>query len=379
MHIAFLTPEYPHERIGHSGGMGTSISNLAKALTSQNVQVTVFVYSQKESVVFQDHGITFHLIAHKNFKLGGFYRYRKYIEKYINRFAADFDLIEAPDWTGITAFMRFDVPLVIRCHGSDTYFCHIEQRAQKWKNQYFERRAMKAADAFIAPTHFAGTTTMDLFNLPQDQLQVIPYGLELEQFVNLNPEQYEPLSLLNIGTLIRKKGVFQLVAMFNKLVLTYENAQLHLIGGDSGDVQTGASSTWTLIQHELSEQALKNTTYHGKVPYNQVQEKIKKAHVCLFPSLAETLGMVTIESMALHKAVVNTSIGWAQDLINDGEDGFLRHPNHINEWVHKITDLFENPQEVQRIGAAAVKRTHEDFDIQKIVHQNIDFYKSLIK
>jgi glycosyltransferase involved in cell wall biosynthesis len=32
-----------------------------------------------------------------------------------------------------------------------------------------------------------------------------------------------------------------------------------------------------------------------------------------FPSYAETLGMVTIESMALQKPVVNTNIGWAQN------------------------------------------------------------------
>jgi glycosyltransferase involved in cell wall biosynthesis len=42
---------------------------------------------------------------------------------------------------------------------------------------------------------------------------------------------------------------------------------------------------------------------------------MKQAQVCIFPSFAETLGMVTIESMALQKPVVNTSIGWAPELI----------------------------------------------------------------
>ena len=41
--------------------------------------------------------------------------------------------IEAPDWTGITAFMRLKAPLVIRFHGSDTYFCHLEKTASKNK------------------------------------------------------------------------------------------------------------------------------------------------------------------------------------------------------------------------------------------------------
>jgi glycosyltransferase involved in cell wall biosynthesis len=54
---------------------------------------------------------------------------------------------------------------------------------------------------------------------------------------------------------------------------------------------------------------------------------MKQAQVCIFPSFAETLGMVTIESMALQKPVVNTSIGWAPELIIDGS-GFLHPQNH---------------------------------------------------
>ena len=32
MKIAFLTPEYPHVKTGNSGGIGTSIKNLAESL-----------------------------------------------------------------------------------------------------------------------------------------------------------------------------------------------------------------------------------------------------------------------------------------------------------------------------------------------------------
>ena len=218
MHIAYLTPEYPHELTRSSGGMGTSISNLVKAVVSVGHEVTVFVYGQDKSMVFTENGIVFHLIEKQKYPFLGFYRHRKFIQNYINVHTTKVDILEAPDWTGITAFMNLKRPLVIRFHGSDTYFCHIEKRKQKLKNKCFEKLGVRKAKAFIAPTNFAGEKSMELFNLPKDKLKIIHYGLELEKFNNTHPEEYEKYRLLNIGTLIRKKGVFQLIEVLNNLV-----------------------------------------------------------------------------------------------------------------------------------------------------------------
>lgn len=379
MHIAFLTPEYPHDKISHSGGMGTSIKNLANALIKNGHRITIFVYGQPESLIFNHLDITFHLIAQKKYQLGGFYFYRKHIEKYVNNHSNGIDIIEAPDWTGITAFMNLRLPLVIRFHGSDTYFCHIENRKQKFKNNWFEKNAVNKAIAFIAPTHFAGVTSMRLFKQPNQKLKVIPYGLDLSHFSNENPERYNVFSILNIGTVIRKKGVFQLVKIFESLLLEFPDATLTFIGGDSNDVLTGASSTWGLIQQNTPETVLKRIHYLGKVPYSQVQENIKKAHVCVFPSLAETLGMVTIESMAMEKAVVNTDMGWAQDLMVNGIDGFMHHPDDIESYVHTISMLFKDQTKVEQIGKSAVKSVQEKFDMEQLVHRNIAYYNELLQ
>ena len=69
MYIAFLTPEYPHPKIQHSAGIGTSIYNLATELVKQNYQVTVFIYSQDIDEVFKDNGVTIQKIAHKKLEM----------------------------------------------------------------------------------------------------------------------------------------------------------------------------------------------------------------------------------------------------------------------------------------------------------------------
>jgi glycosyltransferase involved in cell wall biosynthesis len=380
MHIAFLTPEYPHERVAQAAGIGTSIKNLVVALTKEKVKVSVFVYGQQEDAVLVADGITIHLIKNRKYKFMGWYYHRKYLQNYLNKhiLSEQIDAVEAPDWTGITAFMRLKAPLVIRFHGSDTYFCHIEKRHQKVKNFWFEKLATKKAKAFIAPTAYAGNVSRELFGIKNKRVQTIHYGLELSRFENPNPALFEKGLLLYIGTLIRKKGVFELPEIFKKVRLQFPEVKLILIGGDSSDVQTGSHSTWQLLQKEFDINDLEKVSYLGKIPYQDVQNYIKQAHVCIFPSFAETLGMVTIESMALQKLVVNTNIGWAQELIVDGESGFLVHPHDHCLYADRIISLLDDIDLCFSMGVKARKRVEAVFDIEKIVQQNILFYQSII-
>tara|TARA_B100002049_G_scaffold236303_1_gene222671 strand:+ start:555 stop:1700 length:1146 start_codon:yes stop_codon:yes gene_type:complete len=381
MHIAFLTSEYPHKRTGNSGGMGTSIKNLVSELVTQEVKVSVFVYGQTKDDFFEERGINFYLFKQLKYRFGGFYLYRKHINFLLNKIIKKekIDILEVPDWTGISAFMKFKIPVVMRFHGSDTYFCHIEGRKQKWKNRFFEKRAVKNSDGYIAPTRFAGEKSAELFDLKFSEVEVIPYGLVLSDFENPNPPDYKSLSLLNIGTLIRKKGVFELMKIFNQLVELEPNATLTLIGADSKDIQTGSDSTWSLMQDCLSEKAKARVLYKGKISYDQVRGELLKANVCVFPSLAETLGMVTIEAMALQKAVVNTSIGWAKDIIDHSINGFMHHPEETNKFVQSIKCLFDQPSLVQEIGFHARQKVEQKFSIGITVKKNLAFYKKVIQ
>ncbi len=380
MHIGLITSEYPHPKVSHAAGIATSIKNLAIALVKKGVTVTVFVYHQNVNEVFDDNGVSIHLIEKKRYSFFTWYHYRKYLQNYINSIIKrhNIQLIEAPDWTGITAFIRFKVPLVIRFHGSDAYFCKLENRKQKFKNFLFEKMALKSAVAYIAPTTFAGEETAKIFGLNRSKIKTIHYGIQLEAFENKSPSNYDENTLLYIGTIIRKKGVLELASIFNRVIEQEPRAKLKLIGKDSPDIKTGSNSTYQLVSNSLSEAAKRNVTYLGKIPYSEVQTHIKKAHVCAFPSFAETLGMVTIESMALQKPVVNTSIGWAQELINDGINGYLVYPKEIEIYSSRILQLFEDKALCTTIGKAAQKKVVSTFDIVKQAELNITYYNYIL-
>lgn len=380
MHIAFLTPEYPHEKASHAAGIGTSIKNLVLALRQKGISVSVFAYSQKKNEIFWEDGVKIHLIAHRNYPMFGWYLYRKQIQNYLSSYIKEdsIDLLETPDWTGITAFMKFKIPVVMRFHGSDAYFCQLENRKQKFKNFWFEKMAVNNATAYIAPTKFAGEVSQKIFNIQNKTIRTIHYGLELSKFQNPNPNEYQKGLILYIGTIIRKKGVLELPEIFKRVKTQYPDAKLILIGGDAADYETKSPSTWVLLEREIQEKNLDGISYLGKIPYDEVQQYMRQAHICVFPTFAETLGMVTIESMALQKPVVNSNIGWARELIVEGESGYLVYPKDHELFADKILGLLEDEKLCLEMGSTARIRVERLFDIEKLAGDNIIFYKSIM-
>lgn len=380
LHVAYIVSHYPHNAFGHDGGIGTSVFTLAEKLKEFNVQVSVFVYGQKEEFVIEEKNTTIYSLSNNKGKFFSFYWNRKKIQKFINRIILEkkIDIIEAPDWTGITAFMQFKIPLIIRFHGSDAYFCYLENRKQKLKNFWFEKLAISNADAFIAPTKFAGEISKKLFKIKGKEIKKIYNGLNLQNFENQNPEKFEKNVILYIGALIRKKGVLELPDIFNKVRKDYPDAILVLIGGDVPDLKTNSKSTWELMKGLFSKDDLWNVNYLGKIPYSEVQKYIKKANVCVFPTFAETLGMVTIESMAMQKAIVNSNIGWSRELIIDKENGFLVHPSNHDLYVERIKEVLKDDLLAKKMGRSARKYVEEKFDINKLALENIKFYQKII-
>ncbi len=380
MHIGFLTPEYPHPKVKHCAGIGSSLYNLVVALLQENIQVSVFIYGQDTDFTISEENLQLYGFEQKSYPYGGFYLYRKYLNRKINNLitSGNIDLLEVPDWTGISAFMKFKVPVVMRLHGSDTYFCHLEKRSQKIKNRFFEKLAAAGAQAYIAPTTFAGNLSAELLQINKEKVRTIHYGLNLEDFRNVKPELFERNTVLYIGTLVRKKGVLELPEIFQKVKEQCPAAKLVLIGPDSADKLSGSNSTWELLLKDFDANLKDSIEYLGKLPYSEVKAAIQKAHVCIFPSYAETLGMVTIEAMALQKAVVNTSIGWAEELIDDAQNGFLVHPSNHEGFAAAILKLFKDEDYAKKIGEKAREKVEQSFNMDNIVRQNIEFYKSVL-
>ena len=398
--IAFLTPEYPHPKTGNSGGIGTSIKNLAVGLLAEGCTVRILVYAQKEDAIFYDNGICIQQIKNIKFKGLSWLLTRKKLERIINQLYSQkkIDLVEAPDWTGITSFIKPQkCPIVIRLNGSDTYFCHLDNRPVKWFNKFHERRALQKANALLSVSQFTADLTNEVFGL-QKKFTIIPNSIDINLF-NYNFDDYIsiPSSLviarneaihgrgavgedvLYFGSLIRKKGALELPLIFNALIQTNPNAKLILIGKDVPDIITGNSSTWQMMQSLFTAAALLNVSYLGNVSYQDIKAHIAAAAICVFPSFAEALPVSWLEAMAMQKAVVASNIGWAMDIIDDGVNGFLVNPKEHQQYAKRILEILQNPKKQKEFEIKARKKIVDTFSIEIVAKQSVLFYEGIIK
>lgn len=381
MKIAFLTSEYPHPKANFAAGIGTSIMNLSTELVNQGHQVSVILYGQNNDETFLDNGIEFYKI--KNIKFKGLSRYltQKKIQGLINNLVSNgkVEIIEAADWTGITSNIKLNCPIVVKLHGTDTYFCHLDNRPVKFINKLREKRALKRADARLSVSYFVADVTKKIFSL-SNNFEVIPNGINLEKFSSdnsgLNKEQNY---ILYFGTLIRKKGLLELPSIFNEVYKVNKEIKLILVGRDASDILTKNTSTWEIMKSQFDKEALKNVEYIGSVSYQEINEYIQNAMVCVFPSFAEALPVSWIEAMALRKAIVASNIGWAKEVIDDDLNGFLVNPKDHKMFANKILKLLNDSKKREDFGERARKKVEKTFSIDIVARQNVDYYRKVLE
>lgn len=380
MHIGFLTPEYPH-MTKTFGGIATSIKTLALALIKKGHTVTVFLYGREEDGIDFDENIKIISIKMKKKKGLTWWTNRKYIQSIINDEVQNnhLQLLEAADWTGITAFMKLKCPLVIRLHGSDTYFCHIEQRHQKYKNYFFEKRALHGADHIVSVSRYTAELTKKLFALTKE-ISVIYNGIDVESFsLKKTIHSTEEDSIVYLGTLVRKKGVLELPYIFNEVIKKRPNARLYIVGADAPDITTDSLSTWELMKRLFSQEALARVDYLGKVPHENVRTYIDRVTLCVFPSFAEAFPVSWLESMACSKPIVASDIGWAAESIENGISGLLESPDNHSKYADKIIQIMSNDTLANDLGNNAYLRVKTYFDADSIAIQNIAYFNKIIE
>lgn len=377
MKIGFLTSEFPHPKLGHSGGIGTSILNLSKGLTQLGNQVSIFVYGQSEDEVFEENGITFYRI--KNVKIKGLSLFftQKKVQKLVNSLVKknQLDILETPDWTGFSSNIKVKCPLVVKLHGSDTYFCHLDKRPVKFKNKYNEKKALKNADAIASVSEYTANLTNELFDLDR-KIEVIPNSIDLKQFSSIDSNSDH--IILYFGTLIRKKGLLELPLIFNEVYKHNHKAKLVLVGKDTPDTLSGNETIWTVMQKLFDTKAFQNVTYLGSVSYDEIKTQIGSATLCVFPTFAEALPVSWIEAMAMEKPIVASDIGWAKEIIDNGKDGYLVNPKSHHEFADKINELLLNSDLRLKFGKASRAKVEYRFSLEVVANQNVVLYRKVI-
>ena len=107
----------------------------------------------------------------------------------------------------------------------------------------------------------------------------------------------------------------------------------------------------------------------------KIEEFVWQSDVYVHTATYEPLGLVLIEAMAAGLPVVALDGGGNQDLIVQGENGYIIEKGIPDLFAEKIWVLWNNKAEYQRISKYA-ENFAKKYDIKDYVKNLIDLYKA---
>lgn len=240
-----------------------------------------------------------------------------------------------------------------------------------------EKNALHNSNAYIGVSRQALDLTGKLFNLPASKRTCVIYNpvdvkITPPDLINVNKK----LTILYWGTIVEKKGVLDLPFIFNRICGQNDNIRLILIGQDA---IVNGSSTWEKCNSLFSKQSACCVSYLGRMPYEKTMAYASRADICIFPSHAETFGLVLLEAMFLRKAIVCSDINCFQEIIGDSDCVCKCMVGNIDEFAEALQRLISDSSYRCELADRAYLNATTRFNTDDIVAQNIEFYNQVIR
>lgn len=131
------------------------------------------------------------------------------------------------------------------------------------------------------------------------------------------------------------------------------------------------------LREELGPRSQK-CEFLGEVPYSKVFQSMRRAAVCIFPSLWENFPNVCLEAMDAGVCVVGSTRGGMAEMLVEGESGLLADPTRPETFAEKVKLALAAPDLRQRLGEAARQRLYDLYRPEVIIPQQLAAYQQAI-
>ena len=232
-----------------------------------------------------------------------------------------------------------------------------EAYLHKWLRTY-----ERCVDLFLAPSEFVRSKLIGA-GFCEQSIEVLPHFQSLPGDEELIAEEGY---LLYFGRLSPEKGVYDLLRAMVRLPHTPL-----VIAGDGPE-----RSRLESMARELN---LTNVLFAGMVHGEKLQKLIAGCSFSVFPSHAyETLGKSILESYAWGRPVIASDLGSRRELVEHGVTGLLYSDGDREQLAHSIGFLFDRPDLIEKMGAAARNRIKADYGPDRHLEKLLGLYERLI-
>ena len=414
MNIAIVTSEFITES-SFDGGLGNYTYRLAKSLKKLGHKPVIIVRSEVDETLNFD-GIEVHRTDYRKYDkwiydhnhyffcwlyVGLKWRFYKIWKLFEHLFGVlkiqslslnkrleeiseiiKFDIIHYSHLGGVGYYRNKNIPCVARL-SSSTALCqkyggYGASNRVALKQEKLEFKALKKMDAIFGPSRMvAGVVGKEI----NRHIEIIETPF-VEETVPLDFNMYEKhlkdkKYILFFGTIGLIKGcgtiaeiIYDVLDKYTDLHFVFVGKTLHSAVPDLNMID--------FIRRKAKEHAHRVIRF-DKMPHSKLYPLIQHSLFCVLPSRVDNFPNTCIEAMAHGKIVIGTFHNGFEQLIDQGESGFLIEVDDHCELFNKIKKiLMLSAEEKNRIENNALKRV-EQLKPEKVVVQLVEFYEKAIK
>ena len=388
MKILMLTWEYPPRVVG---GISKVVYDLSHKMVKEGNEVTVVTYKDGDSVKYyeNDKGVEVYRVDNYMIRPNNFIDWIMQLNfnmitkanEIINK-NGKFDVIHAHDW--LVAYSAksikesYNIPLISTIHATESgRNSGIHDETQRYINDSEWMLTYESSEV-IVNSNYMKNEVQRLFGLPYDKINVIPNGVNLQLFSNVNIDydfrrQYamdNEKIILYVGRLVYEKGIQNLIAAMPKVLDRYHDSKL-IICGRGGMIDE--------LREQVKYLGIENKVYFaGYCDSKKMQKMYKCADVAVFPSTYEPFGIVAIESMLSGTPTIVSDVGGLNEIIEHGVTGMKSYAGNANSIADSVLALLFDPKLCANISQNAIKKVKENYNWSKITDSTYYVYQLAI-
>lgn len=277
---------------------------------------------------------------------------------------------------GRLAAWRENIPLVI--HTAHAWPFHpLLTKLLKYYYLFLEKLAAKICDAIIVDSHEVRRYGLENHVTTAKKVYQIYMGIDCNRFRPCTIEEKlvikkrlnvpeEKFVIGAISRLVEDKGIETLIEIAGQLKKRGRNFIILLLG--EGNKR---SLYENLVQSAGLQDNFRFIGYiDDVVPYHQIFD------VFCLPTLREGFGVVFAEASACAVPVVSTNIAPLDEVVINGQTGFLAPPKDVRAFCDALQGLFD-PAVARIMGEAGRLHVEQNFSIHSINQQTLTLYNKL--
>lgn len=218
-----------------------------------------------------------------------------------------------------------------------------------------------------------------LLNPAEDKLIVIPNGIDIPaEAENIAAPEKTEIRIGFAGSIIRLKGIHLIIEAL-KDILKNEPVEFFIYGIASGDEDS------IKYENELKDmiQALDLQQQVFFMGHEISQSRLYGSLdiVINFSTIPEALPFSVLEALLHKKIVIAAAAGGSNEIITDGENGFLTEPGNAGKLRSKIQFCIENlyTDSFSTIRRKAYETVSKNYSMKKFASSYLNLFKDLIE